>query len=485
MSATPAHPTPGRDCLEQGGIFVPNATCDDPPPATIAFQNQNGYYAWERVINHADGRVEITGPQDDPSARRYMGKAVTDSAVSWITGRKGNQKWMVTAAYPQIHTPYQQVPQSLLPPDSDDLSNVDCTPNLPNGQGIANYHLLSNQMLESMDSEIGRLLVQTGLASYNADGSLNYQPEKTDTMVVVIGDNGTYGAGVKEPFDPSRSKGYVYQTGVWVPLIVAGPMVRSPDRHVASMVNVADVFELFGEIAGIDVHQAVPASHILDSQPMLAYLTNPNQASIRQTNFTQTGANIHPTAPPPCVISVTGAPICIQLFTSQGVCEFEGGQWYGPPATVQFTSCCACSNAHLAPYPDGVTIVPDFQSAIRNDGFKLVQMSVPDCSQQPDDQGQFPDVTLNEFYQINEAVPPELDKDGTALCADTLASGVVTQNCPNTLTQQQAAVYNSLYTSLASPNGILNSEPECPGTAISTKSSTRRTSTCGSSFRSR
>jgi hypothetical protein len=86
--------------------------------------------------------------------------------------------------------------------------------------------------------------------------------------------------------------------------MIAGPLVSSPNRDVESMVNIADLFQLFGEIAGIDVRKALPSSHILDSVGMLSYLTNPNQPSIRQTNFTQTGNNIHVTAPPPCVVTL-------------------------------------------------------------------------------------------------------------------------------------------------------------------------------------
>jgi hypothetical protein len=86
--------------------------------------------------------------------------------------------------------------------------------------------------------------------------------------------------------------------------------VNAPDREVRDMVNVADLFELFGEIAGVDVRKVVPKSHVLDSASMLPYLTNPNQGSIRTTNFTQTGTNItaNGVRPPPCVITLTDPP---------------------------------------------------------------------------------------------------------------------------------------------------------------------------------
>ncbi|MET0682816.1 MAG: hypothetical protein ABWZ29_05695 [Casimicrobiaceae bacterium] len=54
--------------------------------------------------------------------------------------------------------------------------------------------------------------------------------------------------------------------------------------------NIADLFQLFGDIADIDVQKSVPRR--IDSEPMLPYLTNPRQKAIRKTNFTQVGPNL-------------------------------------------------------------------------------------------------------------------------------------------------------------------------------------------------
>ena len=100
---------------------------------------------------------------------------------------------------------------------------------------------------------------QTPKGSYpgcNSRHGLN--SSASNTMLVIIGDNGTYAPGVKAPFDLTHAKGYVNQTGVWVPLLVAGRLVNTPDRDVQHMVNVADLFQLFGEIAGLDVRGLVP-----------------------------------------------------------------------------------------------------------------------------------------------------------------------------------------------------------------------------------
>ncbi len=258
---------------------------------------------------------------------------------------------------------------------------------------------------------------------------------------------------MKAPFDLNRAKGYVYQTGVWVPLIVAGPLVASPDREVTSMISITDMFQLFGEIAGADVRKIVPASHILDSQPMLAYLTNPHQPSIRKTNFTQSASNIHPMVPPPCVIALTTPATCVQLVNTAQLCHYEGGTWYGPnpDGGTSYDSCCAVKRALYDPTNAPLQLLPIDQQAVRDDNYKLVRKSVEVCGTAPNtnDMAQ----TQNEFYKIAESAPiPIIDKDGTALCEGTA--------CPSGLSQAELKTYNQL---TASMNATLASEPACPG----------------------
>jgi arylsulfatase A-like enzyme len=136
---------------------------------------------------------------------------------------------MVTLSYSAAHLPVQPPPRALLPSDSPDSSRFDCSGHGEQPSSTAELRALFNQTVEAMDTEIGRFLVTLGLATRTPEGRLDYRPEQTNTMIVVVADNGSYFNTVRLPFDIQRAKGTPYQTGVWVPLIVSGPLV-APEK---------------------------------------------------------------------------------------------------------------------------------------------------------------------------------------------------------------------------------------------------------------
>lgn len=416
--------TPGRTCLERGGIFDPGQSCQATRPSYLNFDTQNGYYTGEWVISQPDGSTQILRASD-PTTRGYRTALETDRAIRWATQQPAGKPWMLSVGYSANHTPLQPPPTALLPAASVNTSGFRCggegdgaiaergpmpaqmSTALSQAQNIVQTRVLSNQMIEAMDREIGRLLVELGLASRKADGTISYRPWETNTVVVIMGDNGSYAPSVKPPFDLTRAKGFPYQTGVWSPLIVAGPMVSQPGRDVQHMVNSADLYSLFGELAGVDVRQAVPASRTLDAQPVLPYLTEPDRASIRTTNFTEMGTNITSTAvaaAPPCVIPASN--VCVQVFPQRGVCEDQGGTWYGAggaAGSAGLASCCAVNDYLQSQGQPPVDILPDSQRAIRNAGFKLVRINRMNCATARLE-------SSDEFYAINQDTPvPKLD----------------------------------------------------------------------------
>ncbi len=439
---------PGRMCRDQGGILDPDQSCQVPAPDYLNFDALSGYYVSPLVYNFPDGSVEQV-PLTDPRARRFRTTVAVDEAIAWINQRPADRPWMATVSFTADHTPLMQPPVNQALAGNAQSSDLDCSDS-------AAQRVLSNLMIESLDAELGRLLVETNLAQRGTDGGLLYQPRRTDTMVIILGDNGSLGSTVKVPFDVSRAKGTAYQTGVWVPLIVAGPLVHSPDREVTHMVNIADLYALFGEIAGIkNVRQAVPRP--VDAKPLLPYVANPKQTRIRRWNFTQVGVNLQANSAinGPCTIGVS----CTQIPVTKSVCEDNSGTWWGaghddpmtdgvPPEGFKY--CCEV-NAFLVANsgdPQGdppYAITPLTSVGIRNNRYKIVQNSLKAyvSQEQP-----CVDTTMTEFYEIDEAVPePKLDEAGTELPLGSL-------------TPVQQRNYDALAARLAA---LLSSQPPCPG----------------------
>ena len=443
---------PGRLCRDQGGIFDPHQSCQVPTPTNIHFENLSGHYVSPLTIDNA-GSVENL-PSTDPRARTYRTTEVVDAALRWLKTQPKDQPWMVTLSFSADHTPLMQPPSNLLPDTEPDSSNLDCS-------NVIAQQFLSNQMEEAMDHEVGRFLVSAGLATRDDSGKLIYDPAASNTYIIVVSDNGSLGTVVKLPFDKSRAKSTAYQTGVWNPAIVSGPKVYQPGRSVDDMVNIVDLYQLIGELAGVkDVHKAVPRT--LDSQSMLPYLEQPGHASIRTSNYTEVGYNGHANGVlnGPCVFDIT-TPSCSQITPSAGVCHDNGGTWWGEnpdwadPSNANydpdvlpagFDQCCAVANWQAKhSYPPVTDIFPSLAYAVRNDDYKLVVNHYE--SYDPSATNGCAATTSTEFYQINEDVPnPQLDEEGT--------------NLPiNSLTAEQQKNYDQLTQQL---NDIRNSESDCP-----------------------
>lgn len=488
---------PGRTCMERGGILDPHQSCQGRIPSHLDFASQNGYYTGDFVVSEADGSARKV-PATDPTARGYRSTMETDRAIAWARQQGGDRPWMLTLGYSAIHTPLQLPPKALL---SDDTlgrndpfvcypgSDAQDAPSLPGTvAGLVDPRLISNLMTEAMDREIGRLLVELDLARWNADASLDYQPEKTNTVVVVMGDNGSYVNSVKltapGQFDAVRSKGTPYQTGVWVPLLVAGPMVKRPGREVPHMVNATDLYQLFGELAGADVTAEVPPHRPIDGKPMLAYLTDPGQPSIRSSNFTEVGTNFsNPLAaatPYPCVIEA--ADICLVFFPNKALCEDQSGVWYGPgssivgvPAPDGFSNCAQVSSLRVASGQSAVKAYPHAQKAASDGTYKLVRVDRQNCPVSSDIHGAecSGQARTEEFYRIDTATPnPRLDRDdGATLAAPPLATATATDDSAPVITGlsgEQRMAYDTLKAELDQRDAVAiynrnYDRTHCPG----------------------
>ena len=412
--------SPGLQCLTRGGILDPDSTCQSVPPSKLRWDRENAHYVSPLVRNH-DGQIEELD-LSAPEGRGYRASIEVDMAIDWINARADSTRpWMATLAFSNAHTPMQRPPGALLA--SDPLLGSSCLPS-----DKPNQRLLFDAMIEATDTEFGRLLIETGLATANPSGSgVIYDPAASNTLIVILGDNGSFAPTVKAPFDRGRSKGTAYQTGVWVPLIVSGARVVDPNRDIDHMVSVTDLFRLFGEVAGADVDGTVP--RVIDGASMLPYLGHSSQASLRQTNFTEGGLNLQANGAinGPCVISTQ----CTHTPMSKSICEDNGGTWWGVganPDEVLVGDLEHCWQVNQAIYhadPAGydtnkLLIAPTSYRAIRNPDFKLVRNGLTVYNPVLDTGVP---VETEELYHVNQDLPDnlQLDTDG----ADVLADGML------------------------------------------------------------
>ena len=424
MNDLEQYPTPGRTCVERGGIFDPNSLSFDANRALeLRFDHQNGYYTGEWKINNMDGSNQ-TLRATDAGARGYRTVQEAERAIAWIQQMQQREQseqtpWMLSLGFSALHAPLQPPPAALLPVADANLSLLGCGTPVSSqlaDLGIADptelatavqQRIIAQHMLEAVDHEIGRLLEATNIAIRQADGSLVFNDE-SNTVVVITADNGTYMPSVKLPFDPLRAKGTLYQSGVWVPLIVTGPGFDEPNRDVPHLINSTDLFRLFTGLAGIDSDE-LAAELRLDAAPIVPYLQDSNQEAIRDYNFAELGMNIRAETGPPCVIPQ--ANLCVQIFPQEEVCHDQSGVWYGPGSDINsagFSSCCAVNTYLEGIGEPSVDLFPERQLAFRDDKYKLVRLTTLQC-----DSGEL--IDSEEFYEVNESTnPAELKLDREA-----------------------------------------------------------------------
>jgi arylsulfatase B len=105
----------------------------------------------------------------------------------------------------------------------------------------------------AMDTEIGRLI-----AALDAD-----------TTIVLLGDNGTAHGGVVLPLTNANAKNTLYEGGVNVPLIIAGPLVAQPGSETSAMVQAVDLFATLADMAKVPVSEMPDAIHGQSLLPIL------------------------------------------------------------------------------------------------------------------------------------------------------------------------------------------------------------------------
>jgi hypothetical protein len=130
-------------------------------------------------------------------------------------------------------------------------------------------------MLQALDTEMGRLF--TTLKTMNKLDS---------TDIIFLGDNGNT-QQTAQIANTTKAKGTIYQYGVHVPFIVAGPSVVQPNRASDALINTLDVFATSLELMGYDTWKSqINATKPVDSKSFLPIIKN-TATKTRDWTFTE------------------------------------------------------------------------------------------------------------------------------------------------------------------------------------------------------
>ena len=235
-----------------GGDLNPNIMGFDHYTGDL-FTDKIDFFEWEKTTN---GEVATVS--------NYMPTENVDDAIAWLETHEG--PWFQWLAFVNPHTPHH------LPPL--DLHRYDYLPG-------SRWHIRNNPIpyfkasVEAMDSEINRLFEY-----------LKTTGEYDNTTIIFIGDNGTDGSVVQPPFDADRAKSFLYEGGINIPFIVAGPSVAVANEKSDALVQVVDIFATVLDLIGVDINQVNPAGNTLDSLSLTPILANP-EADVRDWVFTE------------------------------------------------------------------------------------------------------------------------------------------------------------------------------------------------------
>lgn len=200
---------------KDGDISHPNLFVDY--YSGIPTGNHESYFEWDKVVNG----VEV-------GSDTYVTTDLTNTAISWINDQ--DDQWFTWLAYTAPHSPLHLPPSDLhtyddLSGDENDLKR--------------NKDEYFKAMLESVDTEIGRLL-----------DSLS-QEDKDNTYVILIGDNGT-GTNAPEEFRSVGIKGSLHVGGIHTPMVVFSPYQNGGGQRVDNLISTIDFFPTILDILNLD-----------------------------------------------------------------------------------------------------------------------------------------------------------------------------------------------------------------------------------------
>jgi arylsulfatase A-like enzyme len=231
-------------------------------------------------------RTKVRAPcqiDSDGIVNTYMTDDIADAAEDWI----GNapEPWFAWVAFLAAHKPFHCPPETNPGPYVYDGLPHDfpCT-----GTSTDSSLIKYRSMIEALDLDFGDLL-----------GAINL----TNTLVIVVSDNGSPSEVAQFPFEGKPAKGTLGQGGIWVPLIIGGNGVPSGVVPAGQPVGVIDLYRTILSAAGFQDSSpgcaTFPAADD-DSCDLTSYFTTENPTPpVRPYLYSETFYPNFDPAPPP------------------------------------------------------------------------------------------------------------------------------------------------------------------------------------------
>jgi arylsulfatase B len=186
--------------------------------------NGTGHYDWRHIVDGSS--TQVTAPPHDVTT--WVASVAASDAWNWIRAR--TRPWFAHVAFNPPHGPYEIPPKRLLSQQTQDvLSAAGLSPGMaigldaPLGKRVVAY----NAGIEAVAAELATLIERV---------------ESSDTLILVLGDNGTPHEVIQPPYEVTHGKRSIYEQGIRVPLFALGSGVASPGRTTSALVHAVDVF---------------------------------------------------------------------------------------------------------------------------------------------------------------------------------------------------------------------------------------------------
>ncbi len=276
---------------------------DDCHPAESGFErfeghkaNNGSHYDWKKLtaVATAAGTCSSTSwanvpavPGATPSTAAWDASVTRADALTWINGLGSSERFFAYVCFSPPHAPFQVPPYSTVSRrTAGRLSFLGYeAADLARSGEPDDEKLIFHANVEAVDHEIGELL-----AGISASVMAN-------TIVIVVGDNGTVATMISDPDLVGHGKRTLYELGTRIPLVVKAPFAPAGST-CRSLVGTVDMWRTVAELTGIrsaDIDTAMGATPT-DAKSFLTAISRPERALARRTAYSEAFPN---GSPPP------------------------------------------------------------------------------------------------------------------------------------------------------------------------------------------